>query len=220
MMLHRHSILAALLMFLAGCLGCSVLRAGGTDGPERTGEQASQSPETAVEKPNTEANEGNQQLAGADETTARRSADGGPEAEGEQEGRVPTSVPLSGGRRSLTGALSNATQQLKKRSRQVDDLRQQVTELEKKLGKRKQKISGLKQKLKDCKSRIEKLQDAVEKWKEDVIGFRNEMRSAEEAEMQALKQVITLLRRSRGGADTADSAGSQGGKEGTHDRSE
>ena len=71
----------------------------------------------------------------------------------------------------------------------------------------------MEKKLEERRSRIEKLKKAVAEWKKDVIGFRNEMRSAEEAQMQALQQIIALLRRSRGGSGKGDSEKSEAGEE-------
>ena len=207
---RRHSVIIMSLLMLAGCPGCSVLGGGGTGTPAQSSPHGKPSPEAsapqsdneraggAPRKAATPERENQGQGKAPKEQPAETSGGNNPESSAASAGEsdsTPRSISLSPGRRSLTRALSNATRQLKNRSREVERLRSKVTELEKKIEGKKQKIEGLQKQLKQRESRIEKLKKGLKKWKKDVIGFRNEMRSAEEAEMQALKQVIALMRR-------------------------
>lgn len=94
----------------------------------------------------------------------------------------------------VTEALDRALDVLKRETRDNEKLRQTIDSLQEALGEREQTIKGLNSQLETYTARTEKLEDALEKWKEDVLGFRDEMRKAEEAEIGVLQEILMLLR--------------------------
>ncbi len=75
--------------------------------------------------------------------------------------------------RRLEENLSRARDQLQEKERTIADLREQLSA---------------------CDTEVKKLEQALEKWKDDVLGFRDEMRQAEEAELTVLQQILSLLK--------------------------
>jgi len=55
-------------------------------------------------------------------------------------------------------------------------------------------IEDLTRQLDLASGEVTKLQEALEQWKADVLGFRDEMRKAEEAEIEVLQEILMLLK--------------------------
>ncbi len=69
-----------------------------------------------------------------------------------------------------------------------------LADAQKQLADKDAQIKQLSEQLDSASVDVGKLQDSLEKWKADVLGFRDEMRQADEAEIQVLQQILTLLK--------------------------
>ncbi len=94
----------------------------------------------------------------------------------------------------VTEALDRALDVLKRETRESEKLRQTIDTLQNASDEKEQTIKGLNSQLETYATRIKKLEDALGKWKEDVLGFRDEMRRAEAAEIGVLHEILALLR--------------------------
>lgn len=103
---------------------------------------------------------------------------------------------------SLTESLHDALGQVKEQRARISALNEKIGELTEKLAAESQKVKELKSDLAERDERVQKLQDAVDKWKQDILGYRDEMRQAEEAEMKALTRIIALLKKCSAEEDT------------------
>jgi hypothetical protein len=65
---------------------------------------------------------------------------------------------------------------------------------DRKLADKDAQIQELTRQLDVASGDVGKLQDALEKWKADVLGFRDEMRKADEAEIEVLQEILVLLK--------------------------
>jgi len=96
---------------------------------------------------------------------------------------------------SLTESLHDALGQVKEQRARIKTLNETVTELKQKLAAKTKEVEQLQSDLAERDERVKKLQGAVGKWKQDILGYRDEMRQAEEAEMKALTRIIALLKK-------------------------
>lgn len=96
---------------------------------------------------------------------------------------------------SLTESLHKALGQVKDQRARINAQSDTISELKEKLAVKEQEVKQLKEDLNERDDRVRKLQEAVDKWKQDILGYRDEMRQAEEAEMKALTRIIALLKK-------------------------
>ncbi len=119
---------------------------------------------------------------------------------------VPTAVPvvreggtaeIGFGPRSqpITETLERTVDMLTRERARNERLQERIAELEDELAAKNRETRELNDKLTGADSEVRQLEQSLEKWKADVLGFRDEMRQAEEAEMQALQEIIALLRK-------------------------
>lgn len=95
---------------------------------------------------------------------------------------------------TLTESLHSALQQVKEQRTRIRKLSEATAELKNEVARKEQKIEQLNSQLQTRTARVKKLEKAVDQWKQDVLSYRDEMRQAEKAEMQALTQIISLLK--------------------------
>jgi len=74
------------------------------------------------------------------------------------------------------------------------------TELKHKLSQLGAELNRAKQELADANGFLQQMQIELTKWKGDVLGFRDEMRNAQAAQLEALKRILRVL-----GAETVQS---------------
>ena len=86
----------------------------------------------------------------------------------------------------LLATTENLTEKNNTLSTENNDLKQKVSDLTAELDKTKAE-------LKEAGSFIQQMHVELGKWKTDVLGFREEMRSAQAAELVALKKILRLL---------------------------
>lgn len=67
-----------------------------------------------------------------------------------------------------------------------DKLKRQITDLQ-------TEAAQLKQQLRDANVMLKDLDEALKKWKGDVLGFRTEIREAQEKQMVALTQILKMM---------------------------
>ena len=74
------------------------------------------------------------------------------------------------------------------------------TDIEHKLSELKAELDGTKTELAEANSFLQEMQAELTRWKADVLGFRDEIRSAQAAQLQALEKILRIL-----GAEPVDS---------------
>jgi len=109
-------------------------------------------------------------------------------------GTRETDASFTGNQSTLTQSLDNALDQVNRQHAELQQLERKLGESQAELAAGTVRIEELTKALEASNTRVRKLEDALDKWKQDVLGFRDEMRQAEEAEMQALKEIIVLLK--------------------------
>jgi hypothetical protein len=102
-------------------------------------------------------------------------------------------VALGGPQPPLTESLDKTLALLAREKADSEALRKTVADLKDSLAQKEQQIGELSAQMRDSSVKIEKLEGALDKWKEDVLGFRDEMRKAEESQIDALQQILTML---------------------------
>jgi chromosome segregation ATPase len=103
-------------------------------------------------------------------------------------------LTIGGQEPSLTEALDDALDKLEEARTENEQLQLTTDELAQALADRERQIRDMQDEITACRTRIKGLEDALEAWKADVLGFREEMRDYEEAEMQVLQEMVLLLR--------------------------
>ncbi len=107
--------------------------------------------------------------------------------------RSAPGLQLGGAAPALTETLNQTLKMLSKEQGENERLRQKVSQLEAQLAEKDKTIADLNSQLEGSGSRIGELEAALDQWKSDVLGFRDEMRKAEEAEIEVLQKMLTLL---------------------------
>ena len=69
-----------------------------------------------------------------------------------------------------------------------------MADSDKKMAEKDAQIKELTRQLDVASGDVGKLNEALDKWKTDVLGFRDEMRKADEAEIQVLQEILMLLK--------------------------
>ncbi len=95
---------------------------------------------------------------------------------------------------TLTQALDRALDTVKAQEAEIARMEQAIGMLSDQLEQQKLAVKELTAQLQQSDTAITALQEANRQWKHSVIGFREEMRDAEEAEMQAIKEILLLLK--------------------------
>jgi len=115
-------------------------------------------------------------------------------AESALAGKGTPDMVLGSSGSALTESLDKALRRIKDQEVEIQRLRADVNALRQQLERSDENVRKLTAELETRDVQVLKLEEAVEKWKKDVVGFREEMRTIEEAEMRALKEIIVLLR--------------------------
>ncbi|MCK4376176.1 MAG: hypothetical protein KAX19_12630 [Candidatus Brocadiae bacterium] len=95
---------------------------------------------------------------------------------------------------ALTVTLDRALDGLTEARAENAKLKETVASLSRVLTDRERTITDLTAQLQQCEATIGSLEAALEKWKQDVLGFREEMRDYEEAEIEVLQEIVLLLK--------------------------
>ena len=99
---------------------------------------------------------------------------------------------------SLTEALDRVRDLLAKEKALSEKLREEVQSAKTLLEEKERAIKELQLQLETSTAENDDLQKALDdemgKWKDDILGFRDEMRTAEEAEIEVLQQILLLLK--------------------------
>lgn len=95
---------------------------------------------------------------------------------------------------ALTETLARALDMLDEARVENAKLKEQIASVEKTLADKEGAMQGLGEQLAQAETRIQQFEEALEKWKQDVLGFRDEMRAYEEAEIEVLQEMAVLLR--------------------------
>lgn len=103
-------------------------------------------------------------------------------------------VPFSETRPAITETLQRTMDMLAECRAEKARLEEQVAKLTEELQEKDRKIADLTVSLEGGQNRVAELQEALDRWKQDVLGFRDEMRTAEEAELQVLEDIMGLLK--------------------------
>jgi len=94
---------------------------------------------------------------------------------------------------ALTETLSRVLGMLEKEKAENERLRRQVAALGQQLAEKDRTIAQLTLERDAFTEQVQALEGSLGKWKQDVLGFRDEMRQAEEAEIEVLQQILLLL---------------------------
>jgi uncharacterized protein YhaN len=105
----------------------------------------------------------------------------------------PPDVPSGPARETLTEALDRAWQMLRQEREENARLRQSIAELQNGVAEKEARVKDLEGRLQEAQSELAHMEKALQQWKELVLGFRDEMREAERAELDTLKKIIKLL---------------------------
>jgi hypothetical protein len=95
---------------------------------------------------------------------------------------------------ALTETLDRALDRLAEESAENERFRETTAALEKALSEKEKTVQELAADLQECDLKIKEMEQSLENWKQDVLGFRNEMRDYEEAQIEVLQEIVLLLR--------------------------
>jgi chromosome segregation ATPase len=95
---------------------------------------------------------------------------------------------------ALTESLNAALDRLAQEKAEKDKLQETLATLERTLAERDATVREQAAQLQTYETRIQDMETSLEKWKEDVLGFRDEMRTYEEAQIEVLQEIAVLLR--------------------------
>ncbi len=101
-------------------------------------------------------------------------------------------------RMTLTEALGRAEERIKIQKETIRGLEKELKKTRSELKEVRTQRDNLRGKMETYKKQLSEFEKSMAKWKKDVLGFRDEIRHSEKAEMQALKQIIILLRKAGG----------------------
>jgi len=135
--------------------------------------------------------------AGAPEAAAV-SEDGPPD----EPDQPPAAQPEAPGRQiklaqpspALTESLSQVLGMLEKEKAENERLRREVAALQGQIAEKDRTITQLTLERDAFTDQVQALEGSLGKWKQDVLGFRDEIRQAEEAEIEVLQQVLLILK--------------------------
>jgi peptidoglycan hydrolase CwlO-like protein len=105
-----------------------------------------------------------------------------------------TDLAFNGSAPAITETLQKTVDMLLQAKSDNAHLKAALDDAQKELTQKDAQIKELTGQLDVASGDVAKLQDALDKWKSDVLGFRDEMRKANEAEIEVLQQVLTLLK--------------------------
>jgi molecular chaperone GrpE (heat shock protein) len=103
-------------------------------------------------------------------------------------------VPFGGAGPALTETLNNTMELLEEARAENERLKETISDLRIDLQEKENTIQNLRAKAEAGDTRIAETEKALEQWKADVLGFRDEIRQAEEAELQVLQEILTVLK--------------------------
>jgi len=110
---------------------------------------------------------------------------------------TPAAEQVSAGP-SLTEALDRTLDLLANEKAQNEKLTEELQSAKMQVEEKDRTIKDLQLQLETCTAKSGELQktldDDMVKWKDDVLGFRDEMRTAQEAEIEVLQQILLLLK--------------------------
>ncbi|KPK66192.1 MAG: hypothetical protein AMK73_00880 [Planctomycetes bacterium SM23_32] len=106
----------------------------------------------------------------------------------------PVEIQLGAQRPALTEKLDTALDRLAEAEAANQTLRDTAAALEQKLAERDKTVGELTAQLDTYGERIKSVEASLRQWQEDVLGFRDEMRDYEEAEIEVLQQIVQLLK--------------------------
>jgi len=129
----------------------------------------------------------------ADRRPVREVVEPGVAAPSRPAGAAQPVVPFSTADASLTETLDSTLTVLEEVRKENARLKETNAQLQQQLQQREETISRLNEELDAGGSRIQQLEGALQKWQQDVLGFRDEMRRAEEAELGILQKILALL---------------------------
>ena len=95
---------------------------------------------------------------------------------------------------SITETLEKTVDMLLQAKAENERLKLTLADSDRKTAEKDAKIQELTKQLDVASGDVGKLQEALEKWKSDVLGFRDEMRKADEAEIHVLQEILMLLK--------------------------
>jgi outer membrane murein-binding lipoprotein Lpp len=189
--------LAILLTLPLTTISCGFLHSGGAPSAATQRNPSALAPNPALRAtPSRSASRNPAQPADVNPPEAgKRATASVPSRDGEMPAPTGTmgDVTLGTPQGSLTETLDKTLALLARERADSEAFRKTVGDLKESLAQKDQKIGELSAQIQDSNTKIEKLEGALDKWKEDVLGFRDEMRKAEEAEIDALQQILTLL---------------------------
>jgi TolA-binding protein len=106
----------------------------------------------------------------------------------------PANVRLGTGGPAITETLGQAMEMLAQARADNERLKETVATLQGTLEEKENALKTLADQLQQCEARTSGLEQSLEKWKQDVLGFRDEMRDCQEAEIQVLQEMLALLK--------------------------
>ncbi len=102
-------------------------------------------------------------------------------------------LAFSTGGSALTETLNKTLNMLGEAREENEKLQEAVAELRQQLQEKGSAVNQLQTQLQAGDEKFQELEAALQAWQADVLGFRDEMRQAEEAELEVLQQILTLL---------------------------
>lgn len=94
---------------------------------------------------------------------------------------------------ALTETLNTTLNMLSQARAENEKLQETAAELRQQLQDKSSAVNQLQAQLQAGDEKVQELEAALRMWQADVLGFRDEMRQAEEAELEVLQQIVTLL---------------------------
>jgi len=103
-------------------------------------------------------------------------------------------LAFNGSAPAVTETLEKTVNMLLEARADNERLKADLADAQKKLSEKDAQVQKLTGQLDVASGDVAQLQDALEKWKADVLGFRDEMRKADEAQIDVLQQILMLLK--------------------------
>jgi len=94
---------------------------------------------------------------------------------------------------AITETLNQTLEMLSAARDENARLRDDLAGTESRIAEKDRTIADLRTQLEEGDAKILALEAALDQWKQDVLGFRDEMRKAEEAEIEVLQKILVLL---------------------------
>jgi hypothetical protein len=115
--------------------------------------------------------------------------------EPEAGGDGPLEIPFARTGPSITESFERTVDMLTRERANNQMLKKEVADLKQQLAEKEVRIKDLQRQLQAAEEEVAKLEEGLEAWKADVLGFRDELRKAEEAEIDVLHQILQLLKK-------------------------